>query len=562
MNRNNVIKPIKADVTNTSKKKNSSVLGTYTGKCCDSNVFNNNDMHLSREVFETLMASDEYKRAMQNHHYIGFLGHPDNSDCQDFEHACLVMKDMRLADDGEIEGDFDLVNTPVGRIVKAFIDVGVNFGISIRGLGDVDANGEVDPDQFIFRGFDLVTFPAYDDCIPEFKEVAASTDIKKKANYKKVCAAIDANLQAIKSSEALTLIKEQLPDDSEEYIKVDNRLKELNEEVAETVSEVDNDEAIAIAVTEQKLEAMTDLYLEAKAEVRELEQKITDLSSSNQDLTVQCSTMKQKQARFKRIVANQLEDADSTIEDAEHQIQAAENKASKYEAAFRRMQASLKSAQHELRNANQVLASTEAKLDEKNQKIADLNKECRGQVMANNRLKQRLNNINAAREAQKDDIKASKDLNLKYQQKIEANSEAISQKDSQIEDLKSKLRETVTASQKLESKASNLDEKNRELLSRVEAAEEMVLSYQQAYADIYANALGVCLRGLPITASTSVEELKQMIKSGTSTASIPAASAYSEVVEGDYIEGDETVLDDEDGDIDNNGNYFANMVTL
>ena len=149
MNRNNVIKPIKADVTNTSKKNNSSVLGTFTGKCCDSNVFNNNDMHLSREVFETLMASDEYKRAMQNRHYMGFCGHPDNSDCQDFEHACIVMTDMRLLDNGEVEGDFDLIDTPVGRIVKAFIDAGVNFGISIRGLGDVDANGEVDPDQFM-----------------------------------------------------------------------------------------------------------------------------------------------------------------------------------------------------------------------------------------------------------------------------------------------------------------------------------------------------------------------------------------------------------------------------
>ena len=44
------------------------VLGTFTGKCCDSNVFNNNDMHLSRELFEKLMASDEYKRAMDNRH--------------------------------------------------------------------------------------------------------------------------------------------------------------------------------------------------------------------------------------------------------------------------------------------------------------------------------------------------------------------------------------------------------------------------------------------------------------------------------------------------------------
>ena len=104
-----------------------SVLGTYTGKCCDYNVLNNNEMHLSRKLFEFLMESEEYKRAMEYYHYIGFLGHPVDCDCQDYEHACIVMKDMRLLDNGQIEGDFDLVDTPVGRIVKAFIDAGVKF---------------------------------------------------------------------------------------------------------------------------------------------------------------------------------------------------------------------------------------------------------------------------------------------------------------------------------------------------------------------------------------------------------------------------------------------------
>ena len=125
---------------------------------------------------------------------------------------------------------------------------------------------------------------------------------------------------------------------------------------------------------------------------------------------------------------------------------------------------------------------------------------------------------------------------------------------SEIEELKSTLSETVAACEKLESKASNLDEKNKELQSRVEAAEEMVLSYQQAYADIYANALGVCLTGLPITASTSVDELKMMIKSGTSTAGMPASPSFEEV------EGDE-YLDDEEFDLDD-VQYSAGLVTM
>lgn len=47
-------------------KKKPAVIGQFTGKCCDSNVVNNNDMHLGRQLFENLFASDEYEQ-------VGFL---------------------------------------------------------------------------------------------------------------------------------------------------------------------------------------------------------------------------------------------------------------------------------------------------------------------------------------------------------------------------------------------------------------------------------------------------------------------------------------------------------
>ena len=86
-------------------------------------------------------------------HYIGFLGHPEDPGCQEFKDACIVMKEGHVDPDGQVYGKFDLVNTPVGRIVKALIDAGVQFGISVRGAGDVASDGYVDPDTFIFRGF-------------------------------------------------------------------------------------------------------------------------------------------------------------------------------------------------------------------------------------------------------------------------------------------------------------------------------------------------------------------------------------------------------------------------
>lgn len=504
-------------------KAKSSVIGQFTGKCCDSNVMNNNDMHLGRELFENLLESDEYKMAMENHHYMGYLGHPDNPDCQEFQNACIVMKDMRILDNGEIEGDFDLVDTPVGRVVKSFIDAGVKFGISIRGLGDVDGNGEVDPEGFIFRGFDLVAFPAYDDCIPEFKAIAASTDAKKKAAYKKVCASIDANLPDISSPITLGVIQEQLTEGSDEFDKVQERIDELT-----GTDESQEDASIELQVTEEKLEAMTDLYLDAAEKARELEEALVECQAENAEIIVECTTLKNRYARFKKIAASQLATAKNSCEDLEN----------------RNLRLS-----ERFKSARSSLADVKASL-------ADTKKELSAEINANTKLQSKVDSLTEQNEKDMRSIEASNNLNLKYKQKIEANSETISQKDSAIEDLKNELNETVVANQKLEAKASNLDEKCSKLLSRVEAAEEMVMSYQQAYANMYANALGVYLKDLPVTANTTVEDLKNMITAGTSTANIPAGPDMYDVDEefDEPIEGEEEFEDDT--------LYNAGMVTI
>lgn len=510
------------------------ILGTFTGKCCDANVMNNNDMHLSRKLFETLMKSDEYKRAMTNRHYVGFLGHPENPDCQDDQNACIVMTDMRLLDNGEIEGDFDLIDTPVGRIVKAFTDAGVKYGLSIRGLGDVDAAGEVDPEGFIFRGFDLVRFPAYDDCIPEFKAIAASTDAQKKATYKKVCAAIDNNLALIDDADTLKFIQDPLIEGSDEFNKIQDRIDELVTPEA-TVSEeiISSEDDESCEVLKEQLNAVTELYLDAMNRVRELEKNLVECQAANQNLAVECSTSKSQFSHMKRVVAGQLATAQQSQADAT---------------------AATKFTNKQLAKVTANLNACQKQVAMLNQKLKDSESNYNRLVTANTQLRSRISNLLEKKREDMKAIEAANHMNLKYKHKIKATSDVISQKDSAIEDMERKLHETVVANKQLESKASNLDDKNGELLSRVEAAEEMVLSYQQAYANIYANALGVYLKDLPVTASTTVDELKQMISAGTSTAGIPAAPS----IECEDAIDDEVVCDDDALDI----NYGADMVTL
>ena len=139
---------------------NSAIIGSYTGEVLDSEITNKNGLDITRDVMEVVFASDDYKEGIENGWFIGFLGHPEDPDCQDFKNGCIVMTEGHIDDDGKCYGTFNLIDTPVGQVVKKFIDAGVKFGISIRGAGDIIGNS-VDPETFVFRGFDLVAFPAY-----------------------------------------------------------------------------------------------------------------------------------------------------------------------------------------------------------------------------------------------------------------------------------------------------------------------------------------------------------------------------------------------------------------
>lgn len=486
-------KSVKAD---TTPIKNNAVIGTYKGKCCDAAVVNNNEMKLDRELFEKLIDSEEYKDAMEHGYYIGFLGHPEDPNCQDYKNGCIVMKSMEIKSNDEIFGSFDLVNTPVGQIVKTYIDAGVKFGISIRGAGDVDAEGNVDPDTFIFRGFDLVSFPAYNDAVPEFMEIAASSDPK----YKKIKKAIDTNLKYISSATAITELQASLNPHSAEYKKLEARKQDIG--VQDECPECSDDEKEEI--TAKKLDCMTELYMNECAKNRELE---ATLASTKAQLRVVKASYDRKLKSMSRITASQTE---------------------LIKARLKSVTASYNTAVSATNNLKDELRDTQAELHK-----VEASKDVL--VRENSEITRELD-------------KANKN-NLLYAQKIECSSADIEDRDATISDLQRELDKTVIASTNAKRNASNRDEEVKQLKSqlnssnktisalqaRVVACEEMLFDYQREYADFYATALGTSVSGLPVTASTSVNELKNLIQGATNTSNISAVPAYG-------IEDDDDVL--------------------
>lgn len=479
------------------------IIGTFEGECADANITNKNGLDITREVWETVFASEEYADGIKNLWFLGYLGHPADPGDQHFQDACIVMTEGYIADNGKIYGKFNLIDTPVGRIVKTFIDAGVRFGISVRGAGDI-YNNSVDPDTFVFRGFDLVAFPAYPESIPEFTAIAASTDLETQQKYKAVCAAVRTNLQSITSAESLDVIQAQFAKQSDEYKMIEDKKDELK---ACEASEEPEEE---LDINAQRIEGMTQLYLDTKAELihanetikqlrnhstkrisrlkkvnASLEEEITSLSDH---INILESTSTKKMKSIERITASQMSEL-SNIQ------QALEESNAKYKT---------------VKLANSKIKVESAKLVEENKKLITANKE--------------LENKN----------KRLENSNLIYKQRIEATANDIQQKDSIISDLQSELSETVTAATDTEVRTSNLDAKVKKLQQDLSAATKLIQEYQDAYAYIYASAIGVRLEDVRVTSATTVKELQAIIGS-SQVQSRPAITDAEEIVDIEYI---------------------------
>jgi hypothetical protein len=98
---------------------------------------------------------------------LGELGHPDGPQINGDRVSHLITEMKR--DGNNFIGKAKIIGTPMGNIVKTFIDEGVKIGVSTRGLGSVKQKSgimEVQND-FHLATVDIVTDPSGPDCFVE-----------------------------------------------------------------------------------------------------------------------------------------------------------------------------------------------------------------------------------------------------------------------------------------------------------------------------------------------------------------------------------------------------------
>lgn len=96
---------------------------------------------------------------------LGELGHPNGPQINGDRVSHLITEMTR--DGSNFVGKAKILSTPMGEIVKTFIDEGVRIGVSTRGLGSVKATKEgimEVQDDFHLATVDIVTDPSGPNC--------------------------------------------------------------------------------------------------------------------------------------------------------------------------------------------------------------------------------------------------------------------------------------------------------------------------------------------------------------------------------------------------------------
>lgn len=115
-----------------------------------------NKVNRNNRVYSEEIMRREVERYMKDHverrRAFGELTHP-NEPSINMERVSHIIESLKIDGDNVI-GRAKIIDTPYGKIVKTFMDEGVQLGVSSRGLGSVETREGV---QYVKEDFYLVT---------------------------------------------------------------------------------------------------------------------------------------------------------------------------------------------------------------------------------------------------------------------------------------------------------------------------------------------------------------------------------------------------------------------
>ena len=143
-----------------------------------SNTLNQNGRIYPRAILEREIMN--YQKLIQENRAMGECDHPDSS-VVELKNVSHVVKEAYMQGD-IVYGSIEILDTPSGKIIQSLIESGVTLGISSRGVGSTQKQGntQIVQDDFQLICFDMVSEPSTPGAfvMREGKEIS-SDELKK-----------------------------------------------------------------------------------------------------------------------------------------------------------------------------------------------------------------------------------------------------------------------------------------------------------------------------------------------------------------------------------------------
>jgi hypothetical protein len=134
-----------------------------------------------RELWENVLSSGDLRRMLQDRLLFGTVGHVEEQldDLIREGKVSHVVTDLKLLSDGKGWGRAEVLDTPVGRVLKTLLESGSKLAVSSKAYGEYEGQtGEgywrVSPSNFLLERFDFVVDPGFLEAQPKVKEVYES----------------------------------------------------------------------------------------------------------------------------------------------------------------------------------------------------------------------------------------------------------------------------------------------------------------------------------------------------------------------------------------------------
>jgi hypothetical protein len=134
-----------------------------------------------RRLWENVISSSEFKRLLNNRLLFGTVGHAEEQldDLIREGKVSHVVTEVNILPDGRGVGRAEILDTPVGRVLKTLFESGSKLSVSSKAYGDYEGQTSegywrVSPESFVLERFDFVVDPGFLEAQPTVKEVYES----------------------------------------------------------------------------------------------------------------------------------------------------------------------------------------------------------------------------------------------------------------------------------------------------------------------------------------------------------------------------------------------------